>query len=211
VQQLDDDEAQIRAMSLDQVLQLLKWLVFQCCKPLDCPTCPDPSAIHTVRLMLCDRLAEFFECVHLRIKRVGAILTGSCDDPCIASASSNRLCESSGLAANMATCSTLLFSDDFRTKYSDEEQIHMIRVLWRLQTRNYHKLLLRVEGASHTAANPARQSKVKTLMARLSRAAMESEEALRVVIRCWSLGVAGASPAEVVTTGTQNPSPESGT
>ncbi|KAL2201519.1 hypothetical protein P885DRAFT_26501 [Corynascus similis CBS 632.67] len=218
VQQLDDDEFHITTMSLDQVLHLQKWLVFQCCKPLDCPKCLDLPTIHTVRLILCDRLTEMFECIHLRVKRAGAILASAGSDvssnPSSASSSSQSpdslrpvrpsptnaaavgsgplpaqlFCGSSGRAANTAACNPLMFSDDFRNQYSDEEQVHMIRVLLRLQIRNFRKLLLRLERTCQGAANQARQSKVESMMVRLSKASADIEGALRVIFHALSIG-----------------------
>lgn len=217
VQQLDDDEFRITTMSLDQVLQLQKWLVFQCCKPFDCPQCLDLPTVDTLRLIVCDRLTEMFECIHLRIKRAGDILVGHSSDSGTQSVSSQSpdshsaasrdsphsvrqppavaawpspaqlFCGSSGRAANKAACNPLMFSDDFRNQYSDEEQVHMIRVLLRLQIRNFHNLLLQVERASQGATSQARQAKVKSMLMRLSKAGMDIEGALRVVFRSLSL------------------------
>ncbi|KAL2128846.1 hypothetical protein VTI74DRAFT_8578 [Chaetomium olivicolor] len=221
VQQLDDDEFHITTMSLDQVLRLQKWLVFQCCRPLDCPKCSDLSSIHTVRLIICDRLTEMFECIHLRIKRAGAILTGQSSDSSTQSTTSSLspdshsapshhsrhpvsqppaamvgsgplpaqlFCSSSGRPANTAACNPLMFSDDFRNQYSEEEQVHMISVLLRLHIRNFQNLLLRVEHMSEAAVSQARRSKVKSMMVRLSKATMDIEGALRVVFQCLSTG-----------------------
>jgi hypothetical protein len=220
VQQLDDDEFHITTMSLDQVLQLMKWLVFQCCKPLDCHRCLDLASIHTVRLILCDRLTEMFECIHLRIKRASAMLSAQLSDastaPSAASSSPDSLsapslpslhsaapqppaaavgsgppaaqlfCGTSGRAANTAACNPMMFSDDFRNQYSDEEQVHVIRVLIRLQIRNFQKLLLRLERTSQVAASHARQSKVKSMMARLAKASADIDGALRLVFQALS-------------------------
>jgi hypothetical protein len=222
VQQLDDDEFHLTTMSLDQVLQLQKWLIFQCCKPLDCPSCLDLSATHTMRLIICDRLTEMFECIHLRVKRGGAMLVGQSSDSSNQSMSSppdsvstqsdsqssfylgpvfqqqseslfpaagpgplpsQLFCGSSGRAASKAECNPLMFSDGFRNQYSDEEQVHMIRVLLRLQSRNFHKLLLRVERTSQVAASQARGAKVESMMARLAKASADIENAWRVVFR----------------------------
>ncbi|KAL2172744.1 hypothetical protein VTG60DRAFT_2563 [Thermothelomyces hinnuleus] len=227
VQQLDDDEFRITTLSLDQVLHLQKWLIFQCCKPLDCPKCLDLPTIHTVRLIVCDRLTEMFECIHSRIKRAGAILasqqgsdsgshsilTSSLPSSSASSSSSSSdslrsvpqpppwsaavgsgplpaqlFCRSSGRAANTVACNPLMFSDDFRSRYSDEEQVHMIRALLRLQTRDFRKLLMRLERACEGPPNQARRSKIESMVARLSKAAADTEDALRVVLRVWSTG-----------------------
>jgi hypothetical protein len=76
-----------------------------------------------------------------------------------------------------------MFSDGFRNQYSDEEQVHMIRVLLRLQSRNFHKLLLRVERTNQVAASQARRAKVESMMARLARASADIENAWRAVFR----------------------------
>ncbi|KAK4122146.1 hypothetical protein N657DRAFT_492248 [Parathielavia appendiculata] len=218
VQQLDDDEFHITTLSLDQVLQLQKWLIFQCCKPLDCPKCLDPSVIDSVRLIVCDRLTEMFECIHRRIRRAGAILAGQNTDsngthlasslspesqsvpshhsldsaPSSAAgpgpASAQLFCQTSGLKASAASCNPMMFSDDFCRQYSDEEQVHMIRALLKLQIRNFHKLLLRVERTSSVVGSQARRSKVKSMMMRLSKAWMDIDAALCVVLQALSIG-----------------------
>ncbi|KAL2159567.1 hypothetical protein VTH06DRAFT_2136 [Thermothelomyces fergusii] len=242
VQQLDDDEFRITTLSLDQVLHLQKWLIFQCCKPLDCADCLDPPAVHTVRLIVCDRLTEMFECIHSRIKRAGAVLasqqvsdpgrhststssslpsssTSSSFSSCSSSSSSQSpgsprsvpqpqpppwssaavgpgplpaqlFCGSSGRAASTVACNPLMFSDDFRSRYSDEEQVHMIGALLRLQVRDFRKLLLRLEGetAREGVHSQARRSRIQSMTARLAKAAADIEDALRLVSRVWSTG-----------------------
>jgi hypothetical protein len=222
VQQLDDDEFHITTLSLDLVLQLQKWLIFQCCKSLDCPNCLDLSSTHTVRLIICDRLTEMFECIHARIKRAGATLTSQSDGSSTAQSASSQspdshpppshpppdtvpphtpvgmvgtrplpaqlFCGSSGRPANATACSPLIFSGDFRNQYSDEEQVHMMFPLVRLQIRNFQKLLERLEQTSPGVASQARQSKVKSMLARLFRASVDIEAAFGVVFQALSIG-----------------------
>jgi hypothetical protein len=222
VQQLDDDEFHITTLSLDLVLQLQKWLIFQCCKSLDCPNCLDLSSTHTMRLIISDRLTEMFECIHSRIKRAGAILTSQSNGSSTAQSASSQspdshsapshpspdpvpqhplaaavgsgplpaqlFCGSSGRAANATACNPIMFSGDFRNQYSDEEQVHMMFALVRLQIRNFQKLLMRLEDTSTVVASQARQSKVKSMLARLFRASVDIEAAFGVVFQALSIG-----------------------
>ncbi|KAI5867007.1 hypothetical protein GGS23DRAFT_615675 [Durotheca rogersii] len=227
VQQLDDDEFHITTLSLDQVLQLQKWLIAQCCKPLDCGGCATQPSVHTVLLIICDRLTEMFECIHKRIRRVSSSggagaapglvaspppppprrpqpqsLTppSDGDDPLLllrpgrarsrsqpaADARAQLFDSSSGRAAGAALCNPDLFSLDFRNQYSDEEQVHMIRVLLRLQVRNFRQLLARVDGGGairHVAGSQARRSKLGAMAARLEAAASDIEDALQDVLK----------------------------
>ncbi|KAK3356402.1 hypothetical protein B0T25DRAFT_536689 [Lasiosphaeria hispida] len=205
VQQLDDDEFHITTLPLDQVLQLLKWLIFQCCKPLSCPGCVGLSAVHTVLLIVCDRLTEMFECIHKRIRRANASLadqSSSDGDQTPGGASSGDsarasnptaaggvgdamaaqlFCSASGQAQAKTSCNPMMFSDTFRSQYSDEEQVHMIRVLLKLQIRNFRQLLLRVESTCQLQGSQARKSKVKSFILRLAKAAAAIDEAMHVV------------------------------
>lgn len=97
----------------------------------------------------------------------------------------NLFCASTGIPASKSDCNPNLFPPDFQRGYSDEEQVHMIRVLLKLQTRNFRGLLLRLDGnvshfthPNHTA-NEARKSKVKSLIERLSLAEVGIDNALR--------------------------------
>jgi hypothetical protein len=198
VQQLDDDEFGITLLSLDQVLQLQKWILAQCCAPLECSSCALQSATHTVLLIICDRLAEMFECIHKRINKFNALAASDASvvsdrtstpssegrlSPGPAELSSHIFCGTSGVAAGSAACNPQMFSSDFGNLFSNEEQLHMIRVLLRLQARNFRSLLTRIQGMRHNTSNQARQTKIKTLIARLSRASSAIDVALQVALQ----------------------------
>lgn len=216
VQQLDDDEFHITTLPLDQVLQLIKWLIFQCCKPLGCPGCVGLLAVHTVLLIVCDRLTEMFECTHKRIQRASSTFAGktsnggdsnnhtprsvSSGDSAYAfispttagergglgdvgGATTQLFCSTSGQAQTRASCNPMMFSDTFRSQYSDEEQVHMIRVLLKLQVRNFRQLLLKVESTCELHGSQARKSKVKSYILRLANAAAAIDEAMQVILQ----------------------------
>lgn len=186
VQQLDDDDFRITALSLDEVVQLQKWIISQCGKPLDCPNCRFLPTVHTVLILICDRLSEMFECISKRIKRANQRLSGQAPsdensesaEPCAAGRSISSISSSRN-----ANCNPDLFSSEFQNTYSDEEQVHMIQVLLKLQLRDFRALLVRLDGVIQIAGSEARRSKVKSLMLRLGRAATEIDNALRVVLQ----------------------------
>lgn len=199
-------------------------------------------ATHTILLIICDRLAEVFECMHKRINRANQQLTPASsskhgsgvefsaggaaekatgmgvgegiagrsrrlspgtnrhstsqhtpDGPVPASRDNgpgldqptfgNLFCASTGIPASESVCSPNLFAPEFQQGYSDEEQVHMIRVLLKLQMRNFRSLLLRLDGnVSHLSlnhSNEARKSKVKSLVERLALAEVGIDNALR--------------------------------
>lgn len=203
VQKLDDDDFQLTKMPLDKVLHLQKWLIFQCCKPLDCFSCVGVPAVHTVLLIVCDRLAEMFECIHKRIKRAGASMSRrkdpndpsdpsdlsdshSADPPGVAAETSAQLfCSSSGLAVNSTSCNPMMFSDEFCDQYTDEEQMHMIRALLKLQIKYFYQLLSRIDGISQGQGNQARRSKIKSITGRLTKAAAAIDGGMRMVLQTW--------------------------
>ncbi|OTA99733.1 hypothetical protein M426DRAFT_252350 [Hypoxylon sp. CI-4A] len=199
IQQLDDDEFGITSLSLDQVLQLQKWMIAQCCKPIDCVNCVHLSAIHTVLLIIADRLTETFECLHRRIRRAAAGLSdhqsslpnaltpSEIDEPTFPVDTRAQLfCNSSGIAASSSMCNNQLFSAEFRAQYSDEEQVHMIRVLLKLQIRNFRNLLSRIDSVNQITGSSARRSKIRALVGRLGKSNTDIEVALQAVLRTIS-------------------------
>lgn len=195
IQQLDDDEFNITTLSLDQVLQLQKWIIAQCCSPMECPRCVCLPAVHSVLLIICDRLTEMFECIHKRIKRANAALSelGSLQSAPLppqtdelgsaADARAQLFCNSTGRAAGSASCNLELFSPEFRAQYSNEEQVHMIRILLKLQIRNFRQLLSRVDNANQVAGSQARRSKVGAMVSRLGKASSDIEDALQMTLQ----------------------------
>ncbi|KAI4860879.1 hypothetical protein F4820DRAFT_435454 [Hypoxylon rubiginosum] len=195
IQQLDDDEFRITTLSLDQVLQLQKWIIAQCCKPIECPNCVCLPAVHSVLLIICDRLTEMFECIHKRIRRAStalseqgslqiAIASSQSDElGSVAEARAQLFCNSTGRAAGSATCNLQLFSSELCAQYSDEEQVHMIRILLKLQIRNFRQLLSRVDNANQIAGSQARRSKVGAMVSRLGKANADIEDALQIIFQ----------------------------
>ncbi|KAK3390655.1 hypothetical protein B0H63DRAFT_519863 [Podospora didyma] len=219
IQQFADDRFHLTSLSLDQVLQIKKWVVFQCCAPLDCSRCICPNSVHTMLLIICDRLTEMFECIHKRIKRSTSAMTGlplgdlsiqpattpSTDSlarspvpvltstPFFSSADDGLpprppqiFCANSKGPAYLASCSSRLFSDEFRSQYSDEEQVHIIRVLLKLQVRNFRQLLVRVERSTQTQESLARKYTVESMMGRIAKSSADIDEAMHQVLQAIS-------------------------
>lgn len=197
VQQLDDDDFHITKLSLGQVLQLQKWIIAQCYKPLDCVTCKFLPTVHTVLVIICDRLTEMFECIHKRIQKANRRISGLTDwSDESTSASSDSLssnervgelyCTSSHGEAGKANCNPELFSTDFLATYTTEEQVHIIRVLLKLQVRNYRALLMRVGNASQITGSEARQAKIKSMIIRLGRAASNIDSSLQALMMLFA-------------------------
>lgn len=208
VQRLDDDEFHLTTLPLDQVLHLQKWLIFQCCKPLDCTSCTSVLATHTVVLVICERLSEMFECIDKRIRRGSAIMTGeqnewspgsaSTDDPSasLESTPAQLFDGSTGGASRNSICNPMMFSGEIREQYSEEEQIHLIRVLLRCQIRNFRQFLVRVGDLDRPPCNDARRAivtcsnarraKVIAMVTRLEEASAAIDTALRMVLRSFA-------------------------
>ncbi|KZL74866.1 hypothetical protein CI238_07484, partial [Colletotrichum incanum] len=197
VQQFDDDDFGLASLSLDEVMKLQKWILFQCCQPLDCPPCQALPAVHTVLLIICDRMTEIFECIEKRIRRTNSQPHGTkrqndpnylsdgmrFASPEVRRSSGNLFDASTGNVAGQMDCNPNLFPPEFQRGYSDEEQVHMIRVLLKLQMRNFRSLLVRVHDANQASGREARKSKVKSLTARLSAAEVGIENSLRDTLK----------------------------
>ncbi|GJC78686.1 hypothetical protein ColLi_01524 [Colletotrichum liriopes] len=197
VQQFDDDDFGLASLSMDEVMKLQKWILFQCCQPLDCPSCQALPAVHTVLLIICDRMTEIFECIEKRIRRTNSQLHGAKRQndtnyladgmgfapPEVRRPSGNLFDASTGNVAGQMDCNPNLFPPEFQRGYSDEEQVHMIRVLLKLQMRNFRSLLVRVHDANQASSREARKSKVKSLTARLSAAEVGIENSLRDALK----------------------------
>ncbi|PKY03391.1 hypothetical protein P168DRAFT_305672 [Aspergillus campestris IBT 28561] len=197
VQQLDDDDFRITTLPLNQVLQLQKWIIAQCCKPLDCVRCKFLPTIHTVLVIICDRLTEMFECIHKRLQKDTERISGLSDSSGrSSSASSDSLpsiersgelyCISSRGPASKANCNPELFSTDLQAMYTSEEQIHVIRVLLKLQIRNFRALLMRAGNASQITGSEARKARIKSMIIRLGRAASDIDSALQAILQFFA-------------------------
>ncbi|KAK3378639.1 hypothetical protein B0T24DRAFT_609465 [Lasiosphaeria ovina] len=226
VQQLEDDEFHTSTLSLDMVLQLQKWLIFQCCNVLDCPKCASLPTVHAMVLIICDRMSEMFECISTRIRLAAAVIMSL--SPAAGSSSSKSaspensespdslnaaigtgtayiltleqqaamnwnntpsnpqlFSSTSGGPAVSAACNPLLFSNEFRAQYSDEEQIHIMRVLLKLQIRNFRQLLLRVERAGEAQGSQARRAKVQSMTARVDKASTSINGTLEIIFQTF--------------------------
>ncbi|KAH6695433.1 hypothetical protein F5X68DRAFT_30381 [Plectosphaerella plurivora] len=195
VQKLDDDEFHLTTLPLDKVLQLQKWLVFQCCRPLECPKCNNSPSVHTLLLIVCDRLTEMFDCTSRRLKRIRVTTTGGMAMQALSnvlggeglskspSEPFNQLyCSVSGSPADQTECTPVIFSDDLHGQYTEEEQVHMIRGIISLHVGYFRRLLLRIEGLSQVGGNKARLSRISSIITRLDAAAVAIELAFQGIL-----------------------------
>ncbi|KAK7932503.1 hypothetical protein PG985_003215 [Apiospora marii] len=184
IQQLDDDHFRITTLSLDQVLQLQKWLMSQCDKSLQCSSCHLLPSVHSVLVIICDRLTEMFECIHKRIKRLHQHIAdkeaaGEVDD---ASYPAQLFCGSTGEIAGMATCNPALFKPAFRESYSPMEQIHMMKALLNMQVKSFEELLVRLRSPLQALGSQARLSKMSSLFSRMERAGAKIDDELQIIL-----------------------------
>lgn len=182
VQDLDEDKWKLRLRSFDQIIEIQKGIIAHGGKFLDCSRCRSLPTVLTVVLVICDRLTEMFECIHVRVQRAtrtnpqemlsekARSWHGFSGIPAAQVHAAQLFCSESGSAAMEGTCNMELFSDEIRGKYSDEEQVYMVQGLLNLQVRNFRTLL---EEVGKVAGSGARQSKIQSMMDRLSRAATE--------------------------------------
>ncbi|KAK7431626.1 hypothetical protein QQZ08_001844 [Neonectria magnoliae] len=203
VQKLDDDYFQLRTLAFDHVLKLQKWLIFNCCKPLDCNKCTNLLQTYTIILIICDRVAEMFKCLSRRIKLPhinpdsgGSAVTGApdmtspssastmpSDEAFLSDISAAQLFDSlSGDAGIKTRCNAEMFSPEFRAQYSYDEQLHMIRVLAKIQVRNFNQLLMRIGEMPQSQHNQARFGKIRSLIKRLQESGDSMDESFRVML-----------------------------
>ncbi|KPM39033.1 hypothetical protein AK830_g7535 [Neonectria ditissima] len=203
VQKLDDDYFQLRTLAFDHVLKLQKWLIFNCCKPLDCNKCTNLLQTYTIILIICDRVTEMFKCLSKRIKLPHTIpssggdamtvtpdtttpspsATLTNDEALLSGQSAAQLFDSlSGDAGIKTRCNAEMFSPEFRAQYSYDEQLHMIRVLAKIQVRNFNQLLVRIGGMHQSQHNQARFGKICSLIKRLQESGDSMDESFRVML-----------------------------
>ncbi|KAH7171255.1 hypothetical protein EDB81DRAFT_778063 [Dactylonectria macrodidyma] len=203
VQKLDDDAFQLRTLAFDHVLKLQKWLIFHCCKPLDCNKCTNLLQTSTIILIICGRVANMFECLSRRIQQphfssaegdeLGSIATADITMPLpfahlprrktILDASNSELFDISGEAAIQTPCNPDMFSPEFRAQYSYDEQLHMIRVLAKIQVRNFNQLLVRISESQQTQNSQARFGKIMSFIRRLQHAGASMDESFQVMLQ----------------------------
>ncbi|KAK4170009.1 hypothetical protein QBC43DRAFT_250903 [Cladorrhinum sp. PSN259] len=210
LKQLDDDTFHLSTLALDQVIQLQKWIVFQCWKPLDCPGCLfSSSSSYNLTLIICDRLIQMFECIKARINAAKEIMglaglataeNASTSTTTVAfeyrqvdqdeeneeeedvGSGQQLFCSLTGKPGRATKCNPLMFSDEFRNLYSHEEQVHMVHALLGLQLRNLGRLLEKIGGMVEGGGNLARQGRVRGMQERLGQAGGEIEAALKEVL-----------------------------
>lgn len=205
VQKLDDDAFQLRTLAFDHVLKLQKWLIFHCCKPLDCDKCADLLQTYTIILIICDRVAEMFKCLSRRIKlplsnptavddptsietpdmtTPSSSVTLPRDNPPLQDESTAQLFDSfSGDAGITTPCNPEMFSPEFRAQYSYDEQLHMIRVLTKIQVRNFNQLLVRISELQQTQQSQARFGKIMSLIKRLQEAGASMDASFQSMLQ----------------------------
>jgi hypothetical protein len=245
VQKLDDDYFRLSTLTFDQVLKVGKYLIFHCLKPMDCASCADESAAHTVILIICDRVAQMMACLAARLDRIADLMSvclgttmergphhhtyhhgeqqsqggvnsaasshpridqypelafSPAQPPLATPPPPASLPACTGQTQNMNTlvslfdgatgnpgmsgdCNKEMFSPDFSAQYSNEELLHMIRELARLQTKNMDKLLVRVLDMPQAQRSQARIGRIRVLRARIEAAAAKMDEGFDTLLR----------------------------
>ena len=69
IQAIDEDRWKLRNLSFEGVVQIQKHIMAQGCRPLKCLKHRVLPATLTVVFIVCDRLAEIFECLSIRVQR----------------------------------------------------------------------------------------------------------------------------------------------
>lgn len=195
VEKLDNDFFQLRMLPFDHVLKLQKWMLFNCCKPLECNNCENASTIFTVVLIICGRLADMCDCLSGRLHLAKATLLKNgnfaAEEETTTSSSNSagdspggHLLKSATHGAGAPTCCNYeMFSPEFRAEYSQEEQLHMIRVLAKIQVRNLNQLLMRLSETSCAQSSEATIEKIFKVTNRLKTSAESIDESLQAMIK----------------------------
>jgi hypothetical protein len=196
MQKLDDDEYKLTTLGFDHVLKLQKFLIFHCFKPVDCVSCRDSPTVSSMTLIICERIANMYDCLATRITPGGVSfnkLSGEYEP-------TDKLIEPSGPkrfrhGILQGPCNPELFSPEFRAEYSVEEQLHMIRVLAKVQTKNTRQFLARFAELKQSQRSQARLAKVEMLDERISDAAASIDKAFDAMLQ-HHLGNHSACPHE---------------
>ncbi|KAI9163872.1 hypothetical protein HJFPF1_05500 [Paramyrothecium foliicola] len=205
VQKLDDDEFNVRSLTFDQVLKLQKYLLFQCLQPMSCRNCSHIPRVHTLILVICDRVTWMFQCLSRRLSNIqpAPILAASSHEAQASAEgspasffsfktmptdssdwnTSQIFDRDSGRPSIAVVCNAELFSDSFRDQYSAEEQFLMIQALARIQIRNFKQLLNRVHEMPQSQRSQARLGRIQALNDRLAGSATVMEESFQSVIQ----------------------------
>lgn len=235
VQKLDDDYFRLSTLTFDQCLKVGKYLIFHCVKPMDCASCADESAAHTVVLIICDRVAQMMACLGGRLERTLSKMMTCSDERLVrrdpvaqekegdgsqgGNSASRRRDQYPELGLALAQhpppsptmefrpkgykvnclvslfdgatgqpgmsheCNTNMFSPDFQAQYSNEELLHMIRELARIQAKNMDKLLARVGDMPQAQRSQARMGRIRVLRARIEEAAEKMDEGFGTLLR----------------------------
>ncbi|KAL6857467.1 hypothetical protein ACO1O0_004903 [Amphichorda felina] len=208
IQRLDDDEFCLKKLSVDQLLKLQKYLVFQCVQPLQCNQCASNTGAQGAVLIVCGRIINMSECLSNRLKRLLNGLSMSAQKDRISvfeilqrpdilhapdedftndnhEGSTALFNGQTGQAGYVAKCTLHLFSPEFRGQYSSDEQCQMIQVLARMQIDNCARLLKRL-GSMCGSHHQARSERIRAMEKRLQDAGSSTDESLEAISQAFS-------------------------
>src|SRR5687768_9167830 len=155
---IEEDQFKLTQLSLDQVVQLQKWLMYQCCTALECPQCHGERSVHTILVLICERILLMYECSAARIAKAAHIHSaegtrrvppkGTDDYASYYSPESNGVlfCGISGVPMETAPCQGGICSPEQGSQYSIEEQVCMVHALMKLHMKSFRSLLDWVSG-----------------------------------------------------------------
>lgn len=180
---IEEDHFRLLSLSLDQVVQLQKWLMFQCCTALDCPRCHADEAVHTIIHLICNRVLQIFECAARRtvkIARSAGRLPDSGQSDMDDFQPSGLHSSVSGEDMDTGLCTGGICLDETGMVYSVEEQMCMVSALMKLQIRSFHGLLDWVAGLSLNSV--AKKARIAALKQRLIKAADCIEQSVNAMV-----------------------------
>lgn len=175
---IERDVFKLAQLSVDEVVQLQKWLMYQCCTALYCPKCSSSQAVHTIVVLICERVLLMYECLAARMRRAveeqglaGAATDGEDYASYYSPKQPNTLFSSiTGQPLERARCEGGIYMSKGSNAFSSEEQLCMVHSLVKLHSSSFRSLLEWLGRMSREAGNEAQQGKVMAFDERLTLA-----------------------------------------
>ncbi|KAL2204341.1 hypothetical protein CC79DRAFT_1130072 [Sarocladium strictum] len=196
---IEEDQFKLTRLSLDQVVQLQKWLMYQCCTALECPRCHGEKSVHTLLVLICERILLMYECAAARMAKTAQIQSNSrsasemhkgADDYASyypPEKPGQLFCGISGMPMETAACQGGICSPEQGSQYTIEEQVCMVHALMKMHMKSFRGLLDWIGGTCEESGNLARTGKIEALGVRLVKAGEQIDASAGMIMNRFDM------------------------
>lgn len=173
---IERDVFRLSKLSVDEVVQLQKWLMYQCCTALYCPKCSSSQVVHTIVVLICERILLMYECLATRMGHAvydqGLAVAPDEEDDHTSNYAARQhgtlFSSANGQPLERARCEGGIYMSSGGDVFSSEEQLCMVHSLVKLHAGSFRGLLEWLGRTSRETGNEAQQGKLAAFENRLA-------------------------------------------